>query len=350
MTDRGERRRLPRSPSQIGTFRECKRKWGWSYLRRLRGEPNKFAELGTKVHAELEAWFRDRKRPNPLSEAGKIAESGLHHWPAPGTRDFHIEAHAVVERDDTAYHGYLDLAWLDPDPDVGAVVGDHKSTTDFKWAKTAEDLRTDLQAAVYARAVMEEFGVDSAELRWVYYRTRGPRKSQVVRLRVLREEVDRTLDAADADYRAIEAIPEDTDPLALPPTVTACANYGGCGYRNLCTDLTPKTRLKGLFAHMSLKEKMAARLAAQKEGTVAAKDPINPPEKAKAPKPKPAPTPPPVEDEVIEAAAPAPSSFARRDLFAVSAMEALIQRDGHLTIESAATCWAWADMMIEAAG
>jgi len=46
------------SASQIQTFTECQRKWAWRVLDGVEEPPNKAAELGGQVHAELEKYLR----------------------------------------------------------------------------------------------------------------------------------------------------------------------------------------------------------------------------------------------------------------------------------------------------
>ena len=78
------------SASQIETFSNCPRKWAWRYLEGVEDEPNKSAELGRAIHAELEKYLRGESI-DFTSETGYIAASGLEHLPKPGTPGLLIE-------------------------------------------------------------------------------------------------------------------------------------------------------------------------------------------------------------------------------------------------------------------
>jgi hypothetical protein len=330
------------SVSQCETYSHCARKWGWAYLEGFKGS-NAFAQFGTEVHKQLENWLTTGAY-NPHTEAGKVAESGFHHWPAPRTPGVKVEVslghdpntplmkdaqwvrHTTVDGEEWAY-GYVGFQDVDaPTPAMpgddktvreedgphgvkwgdlfgrppgSVMVGDHKTTTDFRWAKTQDDLLNDLQASVYALAAMDRHNVDVVLLQWVYYRTRGAKKSHVVRAvmpRALAEDVVRRKGDAVALQILQHRLTPGTRALDLVPNPSACEDYGGCVHRERC-NLSSNDALKGKFAHMNLKEKMLARLRAKEGGTdpspaagvpeKAAKvigpkqDPINPPEKAK---------------------------------------------------------------------
>ena len=131
------------SKTQLELWRSCERKFGWSYLEGLRAQ-NRFADFGVKVHAQLERWLRHGILPDPTLPEGKVAESGLHHLPAPNTPGLMVESEIFTITQQAIYHGFGD--WIEPaSPSTHylPVIGDHKSTVDFKWALTSEDLERD---------------------------------------------------------------------------------------------------------------------------------------------------------------------------------------------------------------
>ncbi len=118
-------------------------------------------------------------------------------------------------------------------------VSDHKTTSDFRYAKTAADLRKDPQGIIYAMAVMDHYKSDQADLIWTYMLTKGARKAKRVHLRVLREDVE--IEFAKIELTASEIVAThlaQPSPLTLPPNTSACSAYGGCPYRGNCTDLS----------------------------------------------------------------------------------------------------------------
>jgi hypothetical protein len=242
------------SASQVQTFVDCQRKWAWRYVEGVEEPPNAAAELGRSVHAELEKYLNGGEI-DFTTEIGYIAAAGLEHLPKPGTpgllveQEFHFEGPSGH-----SYLGYKDLE------QPGAVT-DHKTTSDLRWQKTPEDLKTDIQATLYAVDYFRKYPEDSdVELRWVYYQTRNAKKSAITRLRVYQEE---TWDK----FLAIEKIAEQMEvassqrALDLPPNINHCSAYGGCPHQGRC-NLSPFDKMR---AHVE-QNKLLAALQAKKNG------------------------------------------------------------------------------------
>jgi RecB family exonuclease len=228
------------SASQIGTWNQCKRKWGYSYLDRIKTPSHPSAELGQRVHAVLEAWLKDGVPFNLSTEEGQIASSGLQYLPLPGSAE--VEAGFVVQTETAKYRGFIDARFREELP----VILDHKTTSDLRWAKTEEDLRKDVQATLYAAEAMLRTGSDAVELRWIYYTTRKPYKSRKVSLVVVKDEIEANFDAIDRTAaEMLTAYRDNRSGSELPASPTACGAYGGCPYLALkvCT-LSPKDMLR----------------------------------------------------------------------------------------------------------
>lgn len=255
----------PLSKTQLEAWRACKRRWGWPYLAGETGS-NRFADLGTRVHSQLEAWLARGELPDPTKEEGRIAEAGLHLLPtsrARGNDALLVESEIFTITQQAIYHGFADI--IEPSYDTGEVVylprvTDHKSTVDFKWALTAEQLRRDIQASIYGRAAMQQFGTDAAVARWIYYRTRSSPKTHIVETTISHEEVERTFaEVIDPIAAEIQAA-HDAQPnvLDLEPNFRSCSDYGGCPHRERC-NVNAKGRLLGMIAHQSLADRMKAK-------------------------------------------------------------------------------------------
>lgn len=271
------------SPSQIKMFRACQRKWAFRYVDGVPADSNRFAKLGSEVHKVLEDWLGQGVAPDIETDAGRIAAAGLKHLPPPHP-DLEVEAHVKYPRaDDIALHGYCDL--IEPESgDEPPVITDHKTTVHFKWAKTEEDLRGDVQATVYAAAVLHVSHSDEVVLRWVYYRTRGKAASKLVQVRLSRDDVEAAMEPIDETAREIYAARE----AALPAAETdynaeECNAFGGCDYLALC-DTKPMDRIRSMMAKESLANKMRRQSA---EAKAKAADPINAPEGPAEPEPEP---------------------------------------------------------------
>jgi len=257
------------SASQLETFELCQRKWAWRKIDGIKSDPHPSAELGTKIHEMLEQWMRHGVAPDldlEVEIGGKTVKPGpmaavlLKHIPAPGTPGVVIEAEVFVRTAVTRLMGYKDLGYIDAATGLH-VVNDYKSTSNFKWAKTPEDLKTDIQANIYAAAEMAEHGVDEVLLRWAYTRTRGKAASKLVELRITRAEVEKNFDRIDETAaQVLAAYKSGKTAIEFEASPAACDAFGGCFYVEHC-NLTPIQRLKAKMAKQGLAAKMAERKA-----------------------------------------------------------------------------------------
>lgn len=230
------------------------------------------------MHTQLENWFRDGVAPDDTLP-GIMAQALLTKWPAPNEVDS-IEVHLNVATDVAHYHGYMDIGYELPAPAVTGiaadgkrhlrVVGDHKSTSNLKWAKDEETLRTDPQTIIYSGAQMALHGVDTIVIRWVYVTRDKKPRTRVVEFLFTQAEAEAGFDLLDVDAAAILEARNRPGIVAmdLPPNVESCNAYGGCQHKTRCTDLTPEKRLRALMAQMTLRE----RILAGKNKTAAAAD------------------------------------------------------------------------------
>ena len=260
------------SASQIGTYLDCRRKWGWRYLTGYKDPPGASAQVGSRTHELLEGYLMHGTPPNYMEvlelpnsrgekkvyEPGRIAEAFLPFLPAPGP---HLDVEAEFWH--SYYYGKIDVAYL---AEKGLpVVMDHKTTSNFKYAKTEKDLLGDPQAMIYADVAMERTGSNEAMLVWNYGSTSKPYKVKRVALRVLREHSRSVLEslAPTAEemqtlYK-IKAYEEQTQPpetlhqtltdmvLMLPPSMESCGKYGGCPNVVRCA-FTSEQLMRAAFA------------------------------------------------------------------------------------------------------
>ena len=231
------------SASQIETFTNCRRKWGWRYLDGIEEPPNPAAEKGRAVHAVLEQYLSGGQI-DFTTEIGYIAASGLEHLPKPGTpgllveQEFHFEGPSGH-----TYLGYKDL-------EEPGIVTDHKTTSDLRWQKTAEELRDDIQATLYAvdyfRKHPEEPHVG---LRWVYYQTKNTKKSAVTHIRVAQPETWQRFLAIEQIAKQMHEVSQDKPDgtpvraLDLPANINHCSAYGGCPHQGRC-NLSPFDKMR----------------------------------------------------------------------------------------------------------
>jgi len=221
----------------------------------------------------LEEYLLNGKAPDRDTKEGAIAIPGLKHLPQPGQAI--VEGGFTWELPDRPYdvRGIIDCHdYVDGVPRII----DHKTTGDFKWARTPAQLREDTQATVYAGYAMHASGSDRVLGRWVYYRTRGRPAAKAVDWEtdttIIEAPLQRFFASCDQMVRIQAA---GAKALDLDPEVAACDRYGGCPFRDRC-NLSSKERFRAFMAQQTLKEKMAARAA----GKAKPEPEVNPPEAA----------------------------------------------------------------------
>jgi hypothetical protein len=281
----------------------CARKWVFRYLLGLKTPQHPAAALGEDVDTgQLQPYLRDGRPFDFTRPSGEIAASGLAFLPKPKTNSLEVQKHFVIpsptliegEPVGIQFQGYIDL-WLPRgmtgDAETPLVI-DFKTTSDLKWAKSEEDLKTDTQAQLYAFAAAYLTRKRTVDLTWIYLQTRGARKAKRVHLQVTAdqaaEQFARINDVALEMKTARDANPS---PLELPPNPDACESYGGCPYRDRC-NLSPAQVIAAVAAKEERKESMSntaaflAAMRAKKSGGQAA--PAVVPAAVPAPAPAPA--------------------------------------------------------------
>lgn len=296
------------SASQLSSFRDCQRKWAWQKIANIQTPPNASASLGLEVHKQLERYLEGGSF-DFTTEAGEIAASGVEFLPRPNAPGLKCEEGFAFEGPSgTEYIGYKDVEITPPDEGGEPTIIDHKTTSDLKWQKTVEQLRNDPQAVLYAiDAFRKNPSARAVHLKWIYYQTRGTRKSRITHLRILPEELLSPFEKIEQQAKVMaEIFATVKDPLELPPSIEHCSAYGGCHFQANC-NLSPFERMRshiimsGATTSTGSNSLMARLAAAKAPPTPAA---VNPPEW----QPPPVPAPPPEEAKAppapVEAVAP----------------------------------------------
>jgi len=276
----------------VSVFADCQRKWGWQYLDGIRPPQAASAQVGERVHKILEDWLQHGVVPNPeetlllgekVYHPGKIAESGLHLLPSPGP-------HLTIEQafKHGIWTGRIDLAYMSDVP----VISDHKTSTDPKaWGKSEEDLRSDVQALVYASAALAATGAQEVDLIWNYFQTRPPFKPRQSKVRLNVLEVAAAMEPWEALGQEVEtfrAKKGQISALDMPPNPHACQKFGGCAFKNNC-NLSPEEQIKGFLVQpQTMAEKMAAMKAGKANGQTVNAATLNAQQSAPAAPPLPA--------------------------------------------------------------
>lgn len=310
------------SASQVSTYEDCKRKWAWAKVERLPTSSGPAAELGSAVHEQLELWLKEGKPLDLTSEAGKIGMEILYLLPAPCTPGMEVERLFGIEIGGHKLQGKKDFEILQRADGV-PIVGDHKTTGDFRWAKTADqcecghtgsahargacsvvlagdgteelcgcrgfvlrstDLSQDPQATLYAAEAMYRAAATECEMHWNYSRTKGAKQSLPVlrdgqRPRLTREQItprlDRTVQSCDEMTAILES---GVRALDLPPNPDTCEKFGGCEFRGLC-NLTQQERMHAIMTQAQTSNDFLSMMKSRNQ--------INPPPVAAPPPPAP---------------------------------------------------------------
>jgi hypothetical protein len=218
------------SASQIQSFVDCERRWGFRYLEGVQTPPHPSAELGTATHLVLAKYLETGLPPNPSTREGKIALPGIKYLPVPGVAQ--VEQPFTFTTEVASYRGFIDFQY---EEDGIPIVGDHKTTASFYFGLRPHDLLTAIQPTIYAKKAFLGSDTDIVRMRWVYYATKGKSRAELVQIDYPRATLEKSMapieDAAKkvlAHYAAKPPVKE------LRPNFYSCDQYGGCPFRARC--------------------------------------------------------------------------------------------------------------------
>lgn len=234
------------SPSQLKTAASCMRKWNGENVQGWRQPDKPHLLFGKEVHRVMEEYLRDEKLPNPADPAGACFLPGAKHLPEPGTPFLMTEQQVLIPADEfgtvKALFGYLDVTVLHhvaADGSVWLLVYDGKTTSDFKYALSEEQLEKDPQALVYCWAARQltigALGRAPENIRFthVYFRTKGGPASIKSSVDLTEQQLRDGL--AGLAKQCVEMARWDGKGFdEVPANINACGAYGGCHLRPEC--------------------------------------------------------------------------------------------------------------------
>lgn len=274
------------SVSSLDTASECLEKWGLDKVHDFEKPENRKATLGNFRHDELERWCKYGTRPKTPGMEGVCAM-----FPAPGMCENEVFFGFAMERvghKTIVIAGYIDarvsaVAEFDGaalQQPLNSIIYDLKTTGDFRWKKTAAQLRANIQAAAYALGEMLRVeavrgkGADGTELvllRWVYGqlkeltdKTKTPvedAQCEIVRVEMVDDLGERVSEEEEGwngvwitREEAIAVVAQYV-PLAetlinilerkkagelitLPKNRDSCESYGGCPWRKVDVEVS----------------------------------------------------------------------------------------------------------------
>jgi hypothetical protein len=226
----------------VTTFAQCPRAWHFRWVRGFKEPPSLAQQRGNHVHKGAEHTLNNRGDILD-NEWGRYVESMVPHLPI-GQKDILVEKKIWI---DTApglprWLGYIDL--IDNSRTISEYlrITDHKTTSNFRYAKTPKELLEDTQLMSYARwCFVTGFEEEFIEVGHLYIKTakKTPKKPKVkpVYITVDQGHVasiwERDLVLVEEMVRAAEI--ENTDLLEAKGTETGyCKKYRGCPHRSRC--------------------------------------------------------------------------------------------------------------------
>lgn len=239
------------SASQISTARTCLTK---AYLsRRTPRTSTPATELGTNVHSLNESWLiKGYAEGSELEET--ISEAMRPHFPAPGHPATLVEAEIDWKPEGwpVPIKGFADL--VEPAGTLmsdGTVldkgrITDGKTTSNWKYMRTPEDLSDDPQGIFYdAWAMLAPDGPfrhqDSVEFRHVTAVTKGRDlgTARTVSYEFTRDEVAKKMSQLLPEVLVLKELhalrwPEDID--KIPYNNDSCWKYGRCEFWDICSN------------------------------------------------------------------------------------------------------------------
>lgn len=303
------KRRLNVSPSQVKKFETCPRLTSWQLCTKTKPPPSPpdARALGERAHALVERWLLEGERPDPTETieiwrkptkqeaamfqdeasdrflldsfpgalmavrfgsewrvqdrayVGAIALAHIQTVPPPKHPGLEVEVSATVTTPAATYKARADYRARA----FGvSTIGDHKFVGDLSYALTTRPgstngfgepnyLGNDVQAIIQAKAEIDANpDLACVALAWHYTQTkavRGEYPTRVVRLVLMRHEIDEAMKAIDPVAAQIATVFDlQIQPNELPPRLAAAGGcdriYGRpCEYVSHC-NLTPQER------------------------------------------------------------------------------------------------------------
>lgn len=219
------------SASQVTTFARCERRWHFQSIQRIQTPSTDAQALGTAIHAELEKYTLEGVPPTHGS-----AQLALGHLPPP--RAPNVLAERELESPElflggVRFKGFIDL--LDVRDELHPHILDFKTTSDFRYAKSSEELSNNPQLLIYAAWALECVPeIEMFTLSHLYLKSKGTPAARLVQAKVKGSDVMPALApvVANVERMKVAALAEKAEDLT--PNWDACHDFGGCPFRDRC--------------------------------------------------------------------------------------------------------------------
>ncbi len=268
------------SASQVSAFQRCQRFWYYGWMEKKKSPPSDAMQRGTDIHSIMEHFLKTgtvgpQRLDHPLDYRPYITALAPY-LPAPGHEDLVVEMPVRFSSGENlpTWLGYIDVGYSGTDP---LRLYDLKTTSDFRYCKTREELRSDLQLISYAKHLYDELEHDGEiEIGHLYLKTEKKRVPKNPKVNWISVEVDKAHVDSVWERRALPVLrqmqevaliedAQDVEPTGAPGE---CRKYNQlCHHAAYCgVSLNEVSEKRGRVIDMA---SFADRLKAKKEALAA---------------------------------------------------------------------------------
>lgn len=220
------------SASQITTYKDCPRKWWWGYVKNIKSPPTRSQELGSKVHKAIEQYIKTGQINKIFEDYIKVVIPYLDL-----TNKFLSEHRFELPLYGSYWLGFIDFY---KESEIDKII-DFKTTSDFRYAKSSEDLIEDIQLNSYAKWALINKDANYVDVGLLYLLT-SKRKSRVkslyVEKRLEKDHINKIWKQCEDLTREMLLLYKVEDPKEVDCKHTSCGMYGGCFYSKNCLEVS----------------------------------------------------------------------------------------------------------------
>ncbi len=229
----------PVSASQVELFAKCERAWWFRYVGRLPSPQTEAQARGTRIHKAVEDKILGKRISVALApDELRMVDAAIRVLSGRVLNNVNFRAEGEIfiptYPGGPLWRGFIDL-WL-PD-EVPQSVLDYKTTSDFRYAKTPNELSRTIQMVSYGKWAFAQTAAKSVRLEHLYVRTRGAAKTHAVETSVTREHVETEWLSLMPRVRKLVTLRSCSSSDDMTPNgvdTGQCHAYGGCSYREHC--------------------------------------------------------------------------------------------------------------------
>jgi hypothetical protein len=232
------------SASQHSAYQRCARRWYYGWIEKIKQPTSPAMQRGTDIHVEVENYLKTGKIRDAYYSDYKLnyrpyVESLSRVLPPPMHPDLLIEHPINLQcgPELPSWAGFIDIGYSGNEI---LEITDLKTTSDFRYAKTKEELKTNIQLISYAKWAFETTGsARPISVGHIYIKTEPKTVCKIPKIKpvsvlVSRNHVDEVWDREMGTVAEMVVAATAKSAHDLPPNTLACGDYGGCAYREKC--------------------------------------------------------------------------------------------------------------------